>query len=58
LKVGNAFDPPPAELLAIDDVASMHLDLAAVERGYQRPGGSGYRIELAVPEAEWIEELA
>jgi FdhE protein len=58
LKVGNAFDPPPAELLPIDDVASMHLDLAAVERGYQRPPGSGYRIELAVPDAEWIEELA
>jgi FdhE protein len=58
LKVGNAFDPPPAEFLAIDDVASMHLDLAAIERGYQRPGGSGYRIELAVPEAEWLEELA
>lgn len=58
LKVGNAFDPLPAELLALDDVASMHLDVAAIERGYQRPGGSGYRIELAVPEAEWLEELA
>src|ERR1051326_26955 len=58
LKVGNAFDPPPPEFLAIDDVASMHLDLAAVERGYQRPGGSGYPVELAVPESEWLEELA
>jgi FdhE protein len=55
LKVGNAFDPPPPEFLPIDDVASMHLDLAAIERGYQRPGGSGYRIELAVPETEWLE---
>lgn len=60
LKVGNAFDPPPAELLALDDVASMHLDVAAIERGYQRPAGSGFRIELAVPEDEWteMEELA
>ena len=33
----------------------MHLDLAAIERGYQRPGGSGYRMELAVPEREWLE---
>jgi FdhE protein len=57
LKVGNAFDPPSAELLALDDVMSMHLDFAAIERGYQRPGGSGFRIELAVPEAEWLEEL-
>jgi FdhE protein len=56
LKVGNAFDPPPAELLPIDDVASMHLDVAAMERGYVRPGGSGYRIELAVPEPAWLEE--
>lgn len=58
LKIANAFDPLPAELLALDDVASMHLDLAAIARGYQRPGGSGYRIELGVPETEWLEELA
>ncbi|HEV7663931.1 MAG TPA: formate dehydrogenase accessory protein FdhE [Chloroflexota bacterium] len=55
LKVGNAFDPPPAELLAIDDAASLHLDVAAIERGYQRPMGSGFRIELAVPEEAWLE---
>lgn len=55
LKVGNAFDPPPAELLALDDVASLHLDVVAIERGYQRPAGSGFRIELAVPESEWSE---
>jgi FdhE protein len=58
LKVANAFDPPPAELVALDDVASLHLDVAAIERGYLRPGGSGFRIELAVPEADWVEELA
>ncbi len=52
LKVANAFDPPPAELLAIDDVASLHLDVAAIERGYHRPGGSGFVIELAGPDAE------
>jgi FdhE protein len=57
LKVGNAFDPPPAELVPLDDAASMHLDLAAVDRGYKRPPGSGFRIELATPEAEWLEEL-
>jgi FdhE protein len=58
LKVGNAFDPPPAALLALDDVASLHLDVVAIERGYHRPGGTGYFIELAVPEDEWVEELA
>jgi FdhE protein len=57
LKVGNTLEPPPAELLAIDDVASLQLDLAAAERGYVRPSGSGYRIELGMPEDEWLEEL-
>jgi FdhE protein len=57
LKVGNAFDPPPAELVAMDDVASLHLDVAAIERGYRRPEGSGFVIELAVPEDAWVEEL-
>jgi len=56
LKVGNAFDPPPAELLAIDDVASLHLDVAAIERGYHRPGGSGFVIELAVPQEQFEDD--
>ena len=57
LKVCNAFDPPPPELLALEDAVSVHLDVAAIERGYHRPGGSGFVIELAVPEDEWVEEL-
>jgi formate dehydrogenase maturation protein FdhE len=58
LKVGNAFDPPPPELVAFDDLASVHLDVAAIERGYQRPTGTGYTIEISLPDAEWVEELA
>jgi FdhE protein len=58
VKVANAFDPAPSALLALDDVASMHLDVAAIERGYHRPQGPGFTIELAVPEEEWAEELA
>jgi FdhE protein len=58
LKVCNAFDPPPAELLALEDAATVHLDVAAIERGYHRPTASGFTIELAVPESEWAEELA
>ena len=57
IKVGNAFDPPPAALVALDDLASMHLDVAAIERGYRRPEGSGYVIELAVPDNAWADEL-
>jgi FdhE protein len=58
LKVGNAFDPSPAALVALDDLASLHLDVVAIERGYQRPSGTGFPIELAVADEEWIEELA
>ncbi|HEX8969621.1 MAG TPA: formate dehydrogenase accessory protein FdhE [Chloroflexota bacterium] len=58
LKVCNAFDPAPAELLALDDAASLHLDVAAIERGYQRPSEAGFSIELAIAEDEWVEELA
>jgi FdhE protein len=73
LEVGNAVDPTlpelppelplelppelPPELLALDDVASGHLDRLAAEAGYRRPDGSGFRIELAVPEEEWLDEL-
>jgi FdhE protein len=58
LKVGNALEPPPTEVLALDDVLSLHLDVAAVDRGFHRASGTGYRIELAVPEGgDWIEEL-
>jgi FdhE protein len=58
LKVCNAFDPPPPELVPLEDAVSVHLDVAAIERGYQRPSGSGFVIELAVPEQDWLEELA
>ncbi len=58
LKIGNAFDPPPAELVALDDLASIDLDVTAIERGYRRPETTGSVIELAVPEGEWAEELA
>lgn len=57
LKIANAFDPSPPALLGLDDVASMHLDVVAMERGYLRPGGSGFAIELAIPSDEWVEEL-
>lgn len=57
LKVINAFDPAPPELLGLQDAASVHLDVAAIQRGYHRPSGTGYAIELAVPDEDWVEEL-
>jgi FdhE protein len=58
LKVAQTLDPAPPELLALDDLASLRLDVAAGECGYRRPVGSGYRIELAMPDDEWMGELA
>lgn len=58
LKAANAFDPSPAALLVFDDLASVHLDVAAIERGYRRPATSGFHLELAIPEDGWAEDLA
>jgi FdhE protein len=38
--------PPSAVML--DDLASVHLDLAAVEQGYIRSAGTGYEIDVTV----------
>ena len=58
LKVARALEPTDVELLALDDVASFHLDQVAAEYGYRPPTAVGYRIELSTPDAEWLEELA
>lgn len=58
LKTANAFDQTPPELAALDDLASIHLDVAAIERDYQRPSGTGFTLELALMESEWSEDLA
>ena len=39
------------------NLASVHLDVAAIERGYRRPYGAGFTVELGVPDDEWVEEL-
>jgi FdhE protein len=58
LKVVDVVDQLPAELLGLDDLATSGLDQVASEHGYARPAGAGYVIELAVADAEWVEELA
>ena len=32
----------------VDDIASVDLDIAALERGYQRPAGTGYALDVKV----------
>jgi FdhE protein len=38
---------PPAKVI-VDDLASVDLDIAAVEEGYGRPEGSGYVLDVLV----------
>jgi FdhE protein len=38
---------PPAEVM-LDDLRTIHLDLAAVERGYKRPQRPGYFLDVRV----------
>lgn len=38
---------PPAKIM-VDDLASVDLDIAALEQGYQRPEGVGYSLDIVV----------
>jgi FdhE protein len=40
---------PPAEVL-LEDLASVELDVAAIEQGYKRPQGTGYALTVNVSE--------
>jgi len=52
LKAANAFESNAPAGLILDDLASIHLDMAAIERGYSRPEQHGFRIELGEPEPD------
>jgi hypothetical protein len=32
----------------VDDLASVDLDIAALEQGYRRPEGAGYLLEITI----------
>jgi FdhE protein len=38
---------PPARVI-LDDLASVDLDIAALEQGYKRPAGPGYSLDVAI----------
>lgn len=46
IKVLKRSQAAAAAALALDDLESLSLDLVALERGYRRPRGAGFRIEL------------
>jgi FdhE protein len=57
LKAANAFEANALEYLLLDDLASIHLDMAALERGYARPQGTGFRLEFTHREREAVGDL-
>jgi formate dehydrogenase maturation protein FdhE len=38
---------PPAKIF-LDDLATAHLDVAALEQGYRRPEGAGYSLTVTL----------
>lgn len=47
---------PPAKIL-LDDLATAHLDVAALEHGYKRPEGTGYSLEITLKEKDPTSSL-
>ena len=48
---------PPANVM-VDDLASVDLDIAALEQGYRRPEGAGYSLDIKiVPKAGFSERI-
>jgi FdhE protein len=48
---------PPARIM-LEDLASVELDLAAAERGYKRPHGVGYSLNLTLASSNGLQPLA
>jgi len=46
---------PPAKVI-VDDLASVDLDVAAVEQGYKRPEGPGYSLDITVVDKPGLSE--
>jgi FdhE protein len=46
VKTFTTLQASPAAKIILDDLASVDLDLAAIERGYQRPQGPGYSLAI------------
>jgi FdhE protein len=46
VKTFTTLQASPAGRIMLDDLASVDLDLAAIERGYGRPQGPGYSLDV------------
>jgi FdhE protein len=50
LKTFTTLQGSPPDKVILDDLASVELDVAAVEQGYKRPQGAGYFLNVTVAE--------
>jgi FdhE protein len=48
---------PPAKII-LEDLASVELDVAAVQHGYKRPRGAGYSLGVTVAPSNGLHPLA
>ena len=48
----------PPDKVMLEDLASVELDIAAVEQGYKRPEGAGYRLHIAAESSGFDDVLA
>jgi FdhE protein len=47
----------PAAKVIVEDLASVHLDIAAVEQGYKRPEGPGYAVDVTLLEQPRLKRI-
>lgn len=52
MKAVTTFAPWRGYRVALEDLATVDLDIAAIDRGYARPAGPGYPVEVRLHEAE------
>jgi FdhE protein len=48
VKTFTTLQASPAARVMLDDLASVDLDIAALEHGYKRPQGPGYCLDVTV----------
>jgi FdhE protein len=55
LKTFTTLQPRPPAKVILDDLASVDLDVAALEHGYKRPRGLGYSIDVTLLEPSAVK---
>ncbi len=48
VKTMTTLNPIPPEHVVLEDLATVVLDIAALERGYRRPAAKGHEVAVSV----------